>query len=249
VYSSIVLFVVQVGERNVMDQRMIEFELWERHGVPAVRLTLGEVRPLPLQILLLLPYRRPACLQVFASCRLGVDKRLIFDPSKLEGAVSTDAAEQEVSVVYFRAGYTPRDYVDDNDWAARTLIERSLAVKVRVVLCAFPRECRLSIQAFLQCPNVAYHLAGSKKVQQALAAPGVVEKFVTGADAALIRSSFAGLWSLDPDAPEKVCMPVFDIGFLLWGARQAVFAFFAIIGWCYRCRLQESSCLRVETTA
>lgn len=42
--SSVVVFVVQVGERNVMDQRMIEFELWESHGVPAVRLTLGEVR-------------------------------------------------------------------------------------------------------------------------------------------------------------------------------------------------------------
>lgn len=41
--SSVVIFVVQVGERNVMDQRMIEFELWDRHKVPVVRITLGEV--------------------------------------------------------------------------------------------------------------------------------------------------------------------------------------------------------------
>ena len=38
-----VLFVVQAGERNVMDQRLIEFGLWDNHAVPAIRLTLGQV--------------------------------------------------------------------------------------------------------------------------------------------------------------------------------------------------------------
>jgi Eukaryotic glutathione synthase len=72
----------------------------------------------------------PGVPQVFATCRLNEDKRLLFDPSKLEGAAVTDPREKEVSVVYFRAGYTPNDYKDDNDWAARMLIERSFAVKV-----------------------------------------------------------------------------------------------------------------------
>lgn len=44
-----------------------------------------------------------------------------------------------------------------------------------------------------QCPSVAYQLAGAKKVQQDLAAPGVVERFVDSQEeAALIRDCFAG---------------------------------------------------------
>ena len=62
-----------------------------------------------------------------------------------------------VSVVYYRAGYTPTDYPTADEWAARLLIERSAAVK---------------------CPNIAYHLIGMKKVQQVFAQPGVVERCV-----------------------------------------------------------------------
>jgi hypothetical protein len=47
---------------------------------------------------------------------------------------------QPVSVVYFRAGYTPNDYPGKDEWAARLLIEQSSAVK---------------------CPSVAYQLAGA----------------------------------------------------------------------------------------
>lgn len=40
--------------------------------------------------------------------------------------------------------------------------------------------------------------AGTKKVQQDLAAPGVVERFMgQGPEAAALRTFFAGLWSLD----------------------------------------------------
>ncbi len=42
-----------------------------------------------------------------------------------------------------RAGYTPVDYHGESEWNARELIESSLAIK---------------------CPNIAYHLAGTKKV-------------------------------------------------------------------------------------
>ena len=43
------------------------------------------------------------------------------------------------------------------EWTARAKVERSFAVK---------------------CPSIAYHLVGAKKVQQELAAPGQVEKFL-----------------------------------------------------------------------
>lgn len=50
----------------------------------------------------------------------------------------------EISVIYFRAGYSPDDYFSEHEWRARRLMEHSFAIK---------------------CPNVAYHLAGAKKVR------------------------------------------------------------------------------------
>lgn len=62
-----------------------------------------------------------------------------------------------VSVIYFRAGYEPGHYHSEKEWDARLLMERSAAIK---------------------CPSIQYHLAGTKKVQQALAKPGVLKKFI-----------------------------------------------------------------------
>jgi len=90
--------------------------------------------------------------------------------------------ERTVSVAYFRAGYTPRDYPSQKEWDALLLIERSRAIK---------------------CPNLGYHLAGSKKIQQALAAPRVLERFGLDADACRrLRRCFTGLWPLENDNAE-----------------------------------------------
>ena len=44
-----------------------------------------------------------------------------------------------------------------------------------------------------QCPSVAYQLAGAKKVQQDLAAPGALERFLEEPrQAELLRACFAG---------------------------------------------------------
>lgn len=87
----------------------------------------------------------------------------------------------EVSVVYFRAGYEPSHYPSQLEWDARWLIERSAAIK---------------------CPSIQYHLAGTKKVQQALAKPGVLARFVSDpAQVKAISEIFTGLFSLD-DSPE-----------------------------------------------
>ena len=81
-----------------------------------------------------------------------------------------------VSVVYFRAGYSPDDLPSEKEWSARLLIERSFAIK---------------------CPTIAVHLAGCKKVQQALADPGILEMFISSAEQIeALRSVFAGLYSL-----------------------------------------------------
>jgi len=43
------------------------------------------------------------------------------------------------------------------EWKARLLMEQSSAIK---------------------CPSISYHLAGSKKIQQELAKPGVLERYL-----------------------------------------------------------------------
>ncbi|KAL3838154.1 hypothetical protein ACJIZ3_022745 [Penstemon smallii] len=84
---------------------------------------------------------------------------------------------EAVAVVYFRAGYAPTDYPSESEWRARVLMEQSCAVK---------------------CPSIAYHLAGTKKIQQELAKPNVLERFLENKDdIAKVRKCFAGLWSLD----------------------------------------------------
>ncbi|KAF0888206.1 hypothetical protein E2562_013662 [Oryza meyeriana var. granulata] len=84
-----------------------------------------------------------------------------------------------VSVVYFRAGYTPNDYPSETEWTARLLMEQSSAVK---------------------CPSISYHLVGTKKIQQELAKPNVLERFLENKEEiAKIRKCFAGLWSLDDE--------------------------------------------------
>ncbi|OIV95121.1 hypothetical protein TanjilG_21511 [Lupinus angustifolius] len=84
---------------------------------------------------------------------------------------------QRIAVIYFRAGYTPADYPSESEWRARLLMEQSSAVK---------------------CPSISYHLVGSKKIQQELTKPNVLERFLDNKDdIASLRKSFAGLWSLD----------------------------------------------------
>ncbi|KAL5061030.1 hypothetical protein RYX36_032634 [Vicia faba] len=92
-----------------------------------------------------------------------------------DGTLSVNG--QAVAVVYFRAGYTPADYPSESEWRARLLMEQSSAIK---------------------CPSISYHLVGTKKIQQELAKPGVLERFLeNNDDIAKMRECFAGLWSLD----------------------------------------------------
>ncbi|KAF3784108.1 Glutathione synthetase [Nymphaea thermarum] len=92
-----------------------------------------------------------------------------------DGSLQVD--HQRIAVVYFRAGYSPNDYPSESEWRARLLIEQSRAIK---------------------CPSISYHLVGTKKIQQELAKPNVLERFLDNKDDLLkLRKCFAGLWSLD----------------------------------------------------
>ena len=86
----------------------------------------------------------------------------------------------KVHLVYFRSGYQPNHYPTDAEWNARLTMERSTAIK---------------------CPWIGLQLANTKKIQQVLNEPGVVERFFPedSETAKQIRSTFAGLWGLEHD--------------------------------------------------
>lgn len=150
VKDAVVVMIVQPNERNAFDQRWIEYNLFEKHGVKLIRKTLAEIQ-------------QEATLE-------GPDKKLMING-------------QEISVAYYRAGYTPNDYPSDIEWQARLKIERSKAVK---------------------CPNIAYHLSGTKKIQQMLAVPGNLERFIKDQEKVkFIRSSFTGLYAFDQSESSK----------------------------------------------
>lgn len=83
----------------------------------------------------------------------------------------------EISVVYMRAGYDASEYADPLGSAARILLERSLAIK---------------------CPSLLSHLSTFKKVQQALADPSTLSRFLPDRDRQTrILQTFAPLYPLD----------------------------------------------------
>ncbi|XP_045126156.1 glutathione synthetase-like isoform X2 [Portunus trituberculatus] len=93
----------------------------------------------------------------------------------------------EIAVVYFRAGYEPGQYHSEAEWEARLTVERSKAIK---------------------SPSIHYHLAGTKKVQQEIARPGVLNKFLSDSEAKLVSQLFTGLYTLDmsPEGDQAVQM-------------------------------------------
>lgn len=156
-----VLMIVQPGERNINDQKLLEVALWEGFGISLHRASL---------------------LQVAGKGYLDLARRqnlLLKSPLVSEAEEEAGQEEEiEVTVAYFRAGYDPSDYPSEGEWKGRELIEMSTAIK---------------------CPCISYHLAGTKKVQEALCRPGELERFLEKPeDVAAIRECFMGLYGLEP---------------------------------------------------
>ncbi|KAK1766464.1 hypothetical protein QBC33DRAFT_588607 [Phialemonium atrogriseum] len=106
--------------------------------------------------------------EVLRHCHLGPGRELLYRAPWASEAV-------EISVVYQRAGYDACEY-DEQGVNARLLLERSRAVK---------------------CPSILGHLAGLKKVQQALTRPGALERFVEPDMAEQIREVSMPLRAMD----------------------------------------------------
>ncbi|PAV62299.1 hypothetical protein WR25_08118 isoform B [Diploscapter pachys] len=86
-----------------------------------------------------------------------------------------------IAIVYFRSGYGPQHYHSDREWEARKRMELSDAIKT---------------------PWIGLQVANTKKTQQVLAEDGVVERYIGDPrQAASIRATFAGLWSIEGNDP------------------------------------------------
>ena len=105
-----IIFLVQDPERNIFDQRHLEYELrTHKTPVPVFRLPFAQI--LSQTTIASTPKRE-----------------LIYH------LPSNPTQTFEVAVVYFRAGYDPQDYPDATAWQARLHIERSNAIKCPTIL-------------------------------------------------------------------------------------------------------------------
>ena len=84
-----------------------------------------------------------------------------------------------MALAYFRAGYAPEDYSNPEAWQGRKLIESSSVIKT---------------------PSVGMQLAGAKKIQQVLVKPGILQRYISDAEAALIQKSFVKMHALHESA-------------------------------------------------
>jgi glutathione synthetase len=107
-HPTCVLFIVQDPERNVFDQRHLEYELNATHSVRTFRISFDRV---------LLDSRLES-----------TSRQLLYTPPH------TPHKSYEVSTLYFRAGYAPSDYTSEEHWSARLHLERSAAIKCPSIL-------------------------------------------------------------------------------------------------------------------
>lgn len=146
---------VYSAEQNIFDQIALSTQLTTHYGVSTYRLEFSSILSQ-------------------TSISNSSSRALIYHPPH------SPETPYEVTLVYFRAGYSPRDYSSPASWSSRLQLERSAAIK---------------------CPSILTHLAGSKKIQQILATPGSthLERFLTPNSPFIgrIQKSFTNIYPLD----------------------------------------------------
>lgn len=159
-HRTCILIIVQPFNINICDERPIEYGLWDQ-DIPTFRVVFWS--------------------EVLERTKLTASKELLYYERGCPNDISSDENASahgrpwEVSLVYMRAGYEPREHSADGV-DARLRLEKSRAIK---------------------CPPIAGHLVTLKRVQQALCEPGALERFVSSAEASTIRETFMPVHSLD----------------------------------------------------
>ena len=158
-----IIFIVQNSENNVFDQLALSAHLTDHHRIPTFRL------PFPSIL---------ACTKIPAN---NPSRPLVYTPPHAPNI------HYEVSLLYFRAGYSPSEFNDPDAWPSRLHLERSAAIK---------------------CPSILTHLAGSKKIQQTLATPSSphLSRFLSSTSPeqiSRIRNTFTDIYPLDDTSAGK----------------------------------------------
>jgi len=197
--------VVQQNERNIADQQALLEELFTSHSIYTHSVTLKQLKEWS---------RLEGSDYDVNGGREGGTKEGIGEIARKRGKKLVlrlpSGEEKVVSVVYYRAGYTPEDYEWEEGknesngegevggragpgWEVREMIERSEAIK---------------------CPTIGYQLAGTKRIQQVLSMEGQLEKFLTPEESKLLRKTFAKQYSLgtlsSPECPPPISSAIAD---------------------------------------
>ncbi|KAI0905038.1 hypothetical protein F4823DRAFT_612750 [Ustulina deusta] len=111
-HSKCVIFLVQDGERNIFDQKHLEYSLQSSTDpvIPVFRLPFSEI-------------------QQHTRLADGPGRQLLYTPPHLSAHHTF-----EVAVIYMRSGYGPGDYPDTRAWEGRYHLERSAAIKCPSIL-------------------------------------------------------------------------------------------------------------------
>ncbi|MBF0352386.1 MAG: glutathione synthase [SAR324 cluster bacterium] len=135
------LMIVQPNERNIFDQRGLEYRLLEQYGIFTLRMTMDEV---------------------------GQTGKIREGHLWVQNKIA--------AITYFRAGYTPDDFLSQASIDGRILIEKSSTIKI---------------------PDIPTLLAGTKKIQQVLTKPEILRKFLREEPAAKLMEVFVGIFELN----------------------------------------------------
>ena len=104
-----IVFITQDGERNVFDQKHVEYALFSYHRIKVFRVPFDAVQ---------------------TQTRVADDgtRALLYTPPAFP------ERSYEVTTAYLRAGYSPSEYTSEAAWSARYHLERSAAIKCPSVL-------------------------------------------------------------------------------------------------------------------
>lgn len=133
----VVLVIIQEGERNTADQYNLLLQLLETYGVLSIRRTLTQIHS-------------TLRLQTVEGGETEGEEKCHTDASSALASQAPFAILEEkyaVALAYFRSTYVPDDFISEETWVARELLERCNAIK---------------------CPSIPYHLMTFKKMQQAM---------------------------------------------------------------------------------
>ncbi|KAF8333565.1 glutathione synthase [Cantharellus anzutake] len=96
-----ILMVVQHRERNIFDQRLLQYELLGNHGIVVLRLTFDEL----------------------------ISSATVDPATGVLSVNHALGSAREVAVIYYRAGYSPADYSSFEHFQVRFKLEASRSIK------------------------------------------------------------------------------------------------------------------------